>query len=261
MKPCLIHSLFAFSGHGNHFQQSYTHAYGVIMEPIFARLGVYATSRNFAFGGLGTIQTGVAASALMGPDVDLLMWDSGMTEKGDSIAVLGIQAILGGDRIPMFLVDKFGKGYVDKLYQECGLDGGVIGTGLGLTPKVNTPEELEALPWAAKCLNFGGDLRAICKGNSYRGNCWFDRSNFTWGGMNMSFTPAYAAMIDLVPKQRTSWHPGDRHHQLKGRVLAGLVLHGMRDALLLWKNSEQMVLKDEDWHGKRYITTFCCSVW
>jgi hypothetical protein len=54
------------------------------MEPIFARLGVLHQSRNFGNGGLGTAHNGIAAGSTYGPDVDLLMWDSGMTEGRDA---------------------------------------------------------------------------------------------------------------------------------------------------------------------------------
>ena len=47
------------------------------MEPIFARLGVWHESRNFGNGGLGTSHHALAAGSLYGPDVNLLMWDSG----------------------------------------------------------------------------------------------------------------------------------------------------------------------------------------
>jgi hypothetical protein len=54
------------------------------MEPIFARLGVRHESRNFGNGGMGTAHNGIAAGSIYGPDVSLLMWDSGMTEGRQS---------------------------------------------------------------------------------------------------------------------------------------------------------------------------------
>jgi hypothetical protein len=59
----LSYSRSIIAGHGNHFQQSYTLAYGAITEPIFARLGVFASARNFGVGGLGTLQAGMAIGA------------------------------------------------------------------------------------------------------------------------------------------------------------------------------------------------------
>ena len=216
------------------------------MEPVFARLGVLSVSRNFGFGGLGTLQTGMATSDLMGPDIDILMWDSGMTEKRSTApGVLVVQAILGGDRVPFY----FGPGgYNNALFKGTGSDVGLLGDSAPcLKRKANTMEELDKLPFATKCLNFGPELKPVCGGNHYRGHCWVDdRSNFEWGGMNMSFVPNKQVG---QPGGRASWHPGDRVHQIIGRMLAGVVLNALRDGLLAWKNSTDLVLKDEDWHG------------
>lgn len=219
------------------------------MEPIFARLGVHASARNFGAGGMGTLQNGIASAAVMGPDIDMLAWDSGMTEKGPAVCVLGVQGMLGGDRVPVFLgVDNNVLGCV-KALNKAGGDGGVVSIG-GFVPTANTPEQLEALPWAAKCVRAGKDLKAVCGRNTYRGRCWLDRSNFYWGGMNMSFTPPASSLKQTEPGGRASWHYGDRMHQVRARAYTGLVLHAIRDALLLWKNSTDLVLNDEDWHGK-----------
>lgn len=67
----------AAAGHGNHFEQSAALQVGWILEPVFARLGVRHESKNFANGGLGTIQHGLAAASVYGPSIDMLWWDSG----------------------------------------------------------------------------------------------------------------------------------------------------------------------------------------
>jgi hypothetical protein len=67
----------AAAGHGNHFEQSAALQVGWILEPVFARLGVRHESKNFANGGLGTIQHGLAAASIYGPAIDMLWWDSG----------------------------------------------------------------------------------------------------------------------------------------------------------------------------------------
>ena len=65
------------AGHGNNFIQSYTVQVQWILEAVFARLGIRHVSQNFANGGLGTIQHGIAASSVYGPYIDMLIWDSG----------------------------------------------------------------------------------------------------------------------------------------------------------------------------------------
>jgi hypothetical protein len=66
----------AAAGHGNHFQQSAVLQVAWILEPVFARLGVRHEAKNFANGGLGTIQHGLAAASVYGPAIDMLWWDS-----------------------------------------------------------------------------------------------------------------------------------------------------------------------------------------
>lgn len=221
------------------------------MEPIFARLGVLSTSRNFGFGGLGTLQTGMATSALVGPDVDLLMWDSGMTEKGGPpLGILGLQAALSGDRIPYYLIPGHGFQQISDLNTGAAMDTGMLSDVGKFTPGAKLPEDIAALPWASQCLKVNSETKSICP-RTYRGTCWVDRSNFEWAGMDMSYTPDSGCNGAIGhPGGRASWHPGDKVHQQTGRALAGFVLHGLRDALILWKDSENLVLKDEDWHGK-----------
>ena len=78
----------AAAGHGNHFQQSYTAQVQWILEGLFSRLGVKHQSRNMAMGGLGTTHTGLATKQIMGHDVDILMWDSGMFFGNRSLQIL-----------------------------------------------------------------------------------------------------------------------------------------------------------------------------
>lgn len=192
----------------------------------------------------------MATAALCGDDVDILVWDSGMTESGSAIGVLAVQAMLGGHKAPFFFTDaQHGFEYVKALKEGADVDGGVAGTGVSFTPVANTLEELQQLPFAAQFLECGPDLiNTVCKGNQYRGMCWIDRSNFEFAGMDLSYVPGTAQNAE--PGGRAGWHPGDRAHQRTGRALAGFVLHGIRDALLLWKNSTNLELKDEDWHGR-----------
>ena len=63
-------------------------------------MGVRHQSRNFGNGGLGTAHNGLGAASVYGPDVDVLMWDSQMTEgDGQSIDLMHRQQILGGSKV------------------------------------------------------------------------------------------------------------------------------------------------------------------
>jgi hypothetical protein len=96
----------AAAGHGNHFQQSYTLQIQRVLEPILARLGVYHQSHNFGMGGMGTAQNGIASADLYGPDMDVIIWDTGMTEGEDSVRDLFARtAFLTGNRVPVLWGD------------------------------------------------------------------------------------------------------------------------------------------------------------
>jgi len=91
----------AAAGHGNHFQQSYTMQFYRVIEPVLARFGVRHIAHNIANGGLGTMQHSLCSRDVYGKDIDILHWDSGMTEKDPrSYELFARQAILGGDRVP-----------------------------------------------------------------------------------------------------------------------------------------------------------------
>ena len=83
-------------------------------------------------GGLGTVQNGIAGGSIYGPDVDVLIWDSGMTEPDTAHKDLFFrQALLGGkSKIPVV----WGGGSIEfsvlkYLHDEADIDVGQFGTG------------------------------------------------------------------------------------------------------------------------------------
>jgi hypothetical protein len=76
-----------------------------IMEPVFDKLGIRLISRNMAMGGVGTLQFSLAGKDLYG-EADVLLWDSGMTEKGATVDLFNKQAILAGERMPILLTSE-----------------------------------------------------------------------------------------------------------------------------------------------------------
>lgn len=92
----------AAAGHGNHFQQSYTLQVQRVLEPVLARLGVHHVSHNYGFGGMGTVQNGLAPRDLYGPRLDVVLWDSGMTEGEPAVKDLFARgALLAGNAVPV----------------------------------------------------------------------------------------------------------------------------------------------------------------
>jgi len=50
-----------------------------VMAPVFAHLGVKLITRNRGNGGLGTIHNSPGMAGIYGDELDLVLWDSGMT--------------------------------------------------------------------------------------------------------------------------------------------------------------------------------------
>ena len=229
------------SEHRNHFSQSYTLQVQWILEAVFARLGVKHQARNFGNGGLGTIHNALGAGSVYGPDVDMLMWDSSMTE-GDlkDIDVFGRQAILGGLKVPVLWNLKPD---ILKIYHiKAEIDVGHTGSGKVGIPKQESVADIEKAPWAAKYLFCGGEIQSsICRPNEYNGTCWIERPDYT-----------PATKQNPEPGGRAGWHPGNRYHQLTGRVLAFTILSALYEVLVEWSEVDGYVVPDDAWHVTSY---------
>ena len=247
----------AAAGHGNHFQQSYTLQVSYILQPIFARLGVKHVSRNFGMGGLGTFHNSISSKYLYGPDVDFLLWDSGMTEGDpDKLEMFARQAIMtpndeneDGDSIKHHYTThqkvpaiwNLPPSISTLLHDMADVDVGQIGTGYDGIKEAQSVEDLDTIPWAAKYIRCSNDIKKeYCQPYKYNGTCWIDRTNID------GFVPP--TKQDDVPGGRAGWHPGNREHQLTGRLITWLLLSCIRDALLEWQNAENYILPDTAWH-------------
>ena len=182
------------AGHGNHFIQSYTSQVQWILEAVFARLGVKHTARNFGNGGLGTAHNGLAASSIYGPDLDILMWDSGMTEKELTAPdMMGRQAVLGGVKVPLiYNMDP----NILRAYEKVGIDVAYKGTGSVGIPTKEVVQDVEAAPWATKNLRCSGEANEECKKLEYNGTCWIERDDVPLDRI---------ATQQSVPGGRASW--------------------------------------------------------
>jgi len=227
----------AAAGHGNHFIQSYSLQVQWILEGVFSRLGVRHQARNIGLGGLGTVHTGMATKQILGHDVDILMWDSGMTEKEPQARDLFFrQGILGDGKVPMIVSMSPRNDVIGKLNEHVDADILMLGEQTVLT-KAETLDEVLKLPWAAQYVSCGSEISSICRQNEYAGECWIERGDF-----------------EPVTKQnnviggRASWHPGNRKHQLRGRAITFIILEALKEALTLWIDAKDYELADDIWH-------------
>ena len=235
----------AAAGHGNHFTQSYMMQMHKILAPIFARLGVKLVTRNMSQGGLGTLHNSLASGSLYGQDIDILLWDSGMTENDPRhYEVFARQGILSGSKVPL-LWGGF-KEVLYMLHNEADVDVGQFGKGTDGLKEANTVEEVEATPFAAKYLKCGDAVKDYCKEQpAYCAKCWVERDD----------VPASSfPHLKEKPGGQVSWHPGWREHQLQGRVLAYSVLEALHTAVDIFSECTMggPPLDDELWHVTDY---------
>jgi len=231
-------------GQGNHFRQSYMMQFHKVMYPIFARLGVKLITRNVGQGGLGTIQAGMGSGSIYGDEVDLLMWDSGMTE-GDKAHIDAFyrQALLAGNRIPVLWGGPFE--LLRMLHEEADVDVGDWGSAMDGITEVESYEQAQDIPWAARFLKCKTEVGDLCNEEPrFCAKCWIDRED--------NIVPE-VKQLDR-PKGQVKWHPGWRKHQLMGRNLAFALLEALQAAVNIW--TEEVMggppLEDEFWHVTEY---------
>ena len=164
-----------------------------------------------------------------------------MTEKEQKNQdVFARQALLGGIKVPVLW--SFKATLLRKLYEAADVDVGGHSSAMTGIGKAETVADLEKIPWAARFMRCGDEIRAdYCKHAKYNGTCWISRPDYT---------PENAQ--DEVPGGRAGWHPGNREHQLVGRTLAFTLLSALYDALDMWSNTEGQVLPDDAWHVTSY---------
>ena len=145
------------------------------------------------------------------------------------------QALLGGSKVPVLW--SMASDALQRLSVEVDADVGYPGNGRGVLPKGETLEEIEKMPWAVQYVECANELHSICRENEYKGRCWIERDDFTpWIEQNKE------------PGGRASWHPGNRIHQVTGRILAFTILQALKEALNIWNDAEGYELADDVWH-------------
>ncbi|CAB9502397.1 expressed unknown protein [Seminavis robusta] len=235
------------AGHGNHFRQSYSMQFQRIMAPIFARLGVKLITRNISQGGLGTLQNTLGSGDIYGRKIDILIWDSGMTEihNRNHIDLFFRQALLAGDHVPVLWSAGGTYELLKELHENADVDVGEFGLGLDGIPLTTSDEQAETLPWAVRYLKCDPANNDVCKRHDdYCSKCWIDRDD--------GIKPEATQKEKFAGQVR--WHPGWRQHQLTGRVLAFSVLEALQLAIQQFSDGTMggPPLADDYWHVKDY---------
>jgi hypothetical protein len=147
-------------------------------------------------GGLGTLQASLGMSSLYGSNIDVLMWDSSMTE-GDAPSkdVFTRQGILLSDRPPVLWGEPD-----DGRYEIGFVSTGMWGAGMNEMPLTKDAAQVKTIPFASRYLNCDKDAGDLCKNNRFRAICMLkDKLNVTVTTNQRS-----------EPSGQASWHPGNR---------------------------------------------------
>eukprot|EP00816_Leptocylindrus_hargravesii_P013506 CAMPEP_0196824974 /NCGR_PEP_ID=MMETSP1362-20130617/92791_1 /TAXON_ID=163516 /ORGANISM="Leptocylindrus danicus, Strain CCMP1856" /LENGTH=911 /DNA_ID=CAMNT_0042205337 /DNA_START=109 /DNA_END=2844 /DNA_ORIENTATION=+ len=236
----------AAAGHGNHLAQSYTLQISHVLEPVFEKLGVKFHARNMAHGGLGTLESGLGSGDIYGREVDMIIWDSSMTENSvPAHDLFNRQALIGGNRSPMIYSFFANTQYLIGLAKNFGVDiGGMINPNFEGFPETESEEQAKTMPDALAYLHCSKENQSLCNQHKYRTQCWVERDDVTPPTKQL---PAVDG--------RASWHPGFRTHRIIGRGITMLILSALENALTQW--SEVTIyqghpLPDENWHVTNY---------
>jgi hypothetical protein len=229
----------AAAGHGNNFMQNKMMVLQHVLEPVFDKLGMRLISRNMAMGGVGTLHFSLAGKALYG-EADVMLWDSGMTERGPTVDFFNKQAILAGERLPiLFTTEPFA--IMEETKGEAWI--GEMKVNTAILPLTVDEVQANEVPYAARYLHT--EEPRLANMEKYNSICWEPRSDFTpLKNQDQSF-----------PSQ-VGWHPGFRYHQYEGRLLTLVLLEGLKRALELWEDGilkDGLPLAEKYWHvGDEY---------
>ncbi|GKY96425.1 hypothetical protein MPSEU_000602000 [Mayamaea pseudoterrestris] len=238
----------AAAGHGNHFHQSYIHQMHKIMAPIFARLGVQLVTRNQAIGGLGTLPMALAFADMYGDDIDLILWDSGMTEGKEAFDLFLRQALLSGKKVPVVWAGH-GEYFeaLSHLHDAADVDVGEWGTAMAGILKTNSNKQAKTLPKAVRYMSCESGVEDLCKNaERFCASCW----------LRTDLDPQKLGFPPIRPNigGQVRWHPGWQAHQLTGRLLAFALLEALQDAVQQWSEGTMggPPLDDDYWHITAY---------
>jgi hypothetical protein len=218
----------AAAGHGNHFHQSYMMQFHKIMAPIFARLGVKLVTKNMAQGGLGTVHNALGMGSLYGDEIDLLLWDSGMTEPSVAHQDLFLrQGLLGGKRVPVVWGGNFN--ILRDLHELADVDVGQFGAGTDAVIPVESEEQALKVPYASRYMKCDKEQQDLCnKESRYCTKCWIPRDDIDPEKVGFRISSKFGGQV--------KWHPGWRSHQLVGRTIAFSVLQALQEAIQIFSD-------------------------
>lgn len=213
------------------------------MAPIFARLGVELVSRNVAQGGLGTIQGSLGLQSIYGDELDLLLWDSGMTEWGTGHQDMVARQGSLGKRVPVVMGLGMDPKLLTYLYNR-GMDVGGFGKATDGALVTKSVSQAEQVPYAVRYFRCDSAMSDYCK--TVPRFCWR-----CWLGSE-KVTPPTEQKEHFSNNE--NFHPGWRELQMRGRNIAMMMLRALQEAIELWRENVQSgpPLDEDMWHISDY---------
>jgi len=214
----------AAAGHGNLFSQSKTYALEKMANKVFSAAGLNFIGKNYAMDGMDSgPELGMCMESIYGKDIDVLAWDFNMTDGRENwkIALWGARGASHPSRPIQVLLDGPGhrRGYRLKAFQRMEN----VGVGLFFMRNINYEPFIEMLPDSDK----DSDLFEVPKSLKYL------VCSGQYEAVGKSCTNHKYNTLKRCPKSsgQTPWHPGWKHHQLEGRILAQFMISMLNEAV------------------------------
>ena len=151
----------------------------------------------------------------------------GMTESHNPeyIDLFFRQGLIGGNRVPVIWSPGGNFDLFKLFHEQADVDVGEYGSAMDGIPEVESKDQAETIPWAARYLKCKDTTQEICDSvPRFCASCWIDRED--------GIKPEKDQLAR--PKGQVKWHPGWRFHQLQGRALAVSVLQALQAAVNIW---------------------------
>jgi hypothetical protein len=216
----------ATAGHGNFYNESYTAYLGQAAKSVFRAVGIQFVARGYAMGGTAAApEIALCAKEIFGADIDVLVWDFGMTD-GNNIwkqLLYHWRAGLIKTSRPLHLAYHVEGSFMlnrQKAVQDM--------EDLGLAAMVSSQSVVDAV-LAAVPDSFGLTEEQIAQMPSFVRN--FKCETQIENGDPYCKTDKFDLSLCPNRKYRTNWHPGWKWHAVMGYLCAFFLFEVLDDAL------------------------------
>jgi hypothetical protein len=218
----------ATAGHGNFYNESYTAYLEEALRPMFSAVHLQFVGRNYAMGSTAAApEVAWCSKEIFGTDVDVLVWDFGLTDGRRSPwkqALYHIRGSLGTPAPPIHLAFHAGSRRSDGGRYDIVQAMEDAGLGALISSEAVMEAALAAIPDS-----FGLSDAGIAALPEFVQNFRCD----TQIESGDPYCKAKKYHLEQCPdrKYQTNWHPGWKWHALMGYLAAFFLIDVLKDAL------------------------------